>query len=160
MKIGMSSLRGHWHGIGIVLAILLFLVLNISTLKDGHNWGGDFAHYIIHAQNLVKGNGYSQGVYPSDRLRNYFSAYSPLCVSARVSANSCSLAMGFWSGLCNAQATECTILVALVPCHVSNCQGQAREKVQQPYVFCYCCLRPGFSRSSRRYYRIYRFCSL
>lgn len=40
----------------IILLIGLFFV---STIRDGHNWGGDFAHYIHHAKNIVEGENYS-----------------------------------------------------------------------------------------------------
>lgn len=36
--------------------------LNVLTLTNGHNWGGDFAQYIIHAQNILQGKPYTQGI--------------------------------------------------------------------------------------------------
>ncbi|MBI4308966.1 MAG: glycosyltransferase family 39 protein [Candidatus Omnitrophica bacterium] len=46
----------------IFLVLLACAALNLLTLKDGHNWGGDFGQYIIHAQNLLNHNNYSQGI--------------------------------------------------------------------------------------------------
>ncbi len=36
--------------------------LNVFTLKEGHNWGGDFSQYIIHAQNIVSHKPYIEGI--------------------------------------------------------------------------------------------------
>ncbi|MCK5581724.1 MAG: glycosyltransferase family 39 protein [Candidatus Omnitrophica bacterium] len=47
--------------IGAVL-IGFFVMINIVTLKDGHNWGGDFSQYIIHARNIVEGKPYSSDI--------------------------------------------------------------------------------------------------
>lgn len=44
------------------LGIILFLAVNISTLKDGHNWGDDFAQYIINARNIAEHKPYNEGV--------------------------------------------------------------------------------------------------
>ncbi|MBF0385122.1 MAG: glycosyltransferase family 39 protein [Candidatus Omnitrophica bacterium] len=46
----------------ILIFIFLCLLINIITIKNGHNWGGDFAQYIIHAKNLVEGNSYQAGI--------------------------------------------------------------------------------------------------
>ena len=42
----------------IMLAMLLLaaLLLSWNGLTDGHNWGGDFASYIMQAQSILKGN--------------------------------------------------------------------------------------------------------
>jgi 4-amino-4-deoxy-L-arabinose transferase-like glycosyltransferase len=45
-----------------LLLFLLGVIINIWTLKDGHNWGDDFAQYIIQAQNIIEGKPYAQGV--------------------------------------------------------------------------------------------------
>jgi 4-amino-4-deoxy-L-arabinose transferase-like glycosyltransferase len=42
--------------------ILLCVVINGSTLHGGHNWGGDFSQYIIHAQNIIAQRPYGQGI--------------------------------------------------------------------------------------------------
>ncbi len=47
---------------------LLFLIIgvsigiNIVTIKDGHNWGGDFSQYIMHAQNILQGKAYASNI--------------------------------------------------------------------------------------------------
>jgi len=54
------------------LFILLYLTINISTLHDGHNWGGDFSQYIRHAKNIVEHKDYSSGI-----LVEAWSGYPP-----------------------------------------------------------------------------------
>jgi len=58
-----------------ILAFLifgLFFFINIATLKDGHNWGDDFAQYIHHAVNLVEHKPYT-----SDISLDYWIVYPP-----------------------------------------------------------------------------------
>ncbi len=38
-------------------------VFQWGTIREGHNWGGDFAHYILHARNIVEGQSYSDTGY-------------------------------------------------------------------------------------------------
>ncbi len=40
----------------------IMVVINIATLNDGHNWGGDFGQYIKHAENLINGKPYASGI--------------------------------------------------------------------------------------------------
>ncbi|NOZ00815.1 MAG: hypothetical protein GXP54_02870 [Deltaproteobacteria bacterium] len=54
------------HRFGIWTRPLSVLVLlcaigtfHIATMRRGHDWGGDFALYILNAKNLVEGRGYS-----------------------------------------------------------------------------------------------------
>lgn len=44
------------------LLVGIALGVNILTLKDGHNWGGDFSQYILHAQNILSGKAYASGI--------------------------------------------------------------------------------------------------
>ena len=53
MRIGTFSLAAFF---------LFCLALNILTLYNGHNWGGDFAQYLIHAQNLLSHRPYTAGI--------------------------------------------------------------------------------------------------
>jgi len=46
--------------VSMVLALAVFA--NIGTLKDGHNWGDDFAQYIINAQNIIEAKPFNSGV--------------------------------------------------------------------------------------------------
>ncbi len=41
---------------------LCTVCLNLATIKDGHNWGDDFAQYIINAKNISDGRPMDQGV--------------------------------------------------------------------------------------------------
>lgn len=43
-------------------------MLYVATLRDGHDWGGDFSQYIHHAQNLVSGVPYDDTGYIYDPL--------------------------------------------------------------------------------------------
>jgi hypothetical protein len=38
------------------------IFINASTLRDGHNWGGDFSQYILHAKNLIAHREYTSGI--------------------------------------------------------------------------------------------------
>ncbi len=58
-------------------AILLALILNLASLEDGHSWGGDFAHYILHAVNIVNGHHYSDGIFMNQSIRGYFPSLAP-----------------------------------------------------------------------------------
>jgi len=52
----------------LILSTILFLIINIVTLKNGHNWGDDFSQYIMHSKNIVENKDYTQGFvlnYPS-----------------------------------------------------------------------------------------------
>lgn len=48
----------------VFLIILISVgVFHISTLREGHNWGGDFAHYLQHAKNISEGKPYAEFSY-------------------------------------------------------------------------------------------------
>lgn len=56
----------------MALAVLLWGLLNLFTLDHGHPAGGDFAQYILHAQNLWQGLPYRHGVFvPQVPFHNY-----------------------------------------------------------------------------------------
>src|SRR5689334_3374691 len=42
--------------------IAVTFLIQIDTLYDGHNWGGDFAHYILSAKNLLDGRPYNDHI--------------------------------------------------------------------------------------------------
>jgi len=46
----------------ICIFIALFLAINIWTLKEGHDWGGDFSQYIRHAKNIIENKNYSDSI--------------------------------------------------------------------------------------------------
>jgi len=54
--------------IALWIAVALFVLVQASTLTDGHNWGSDFAQYIIHAKNLTEGRDYRQGIWMDERI--------------------------------------------------------------------------------------------
>ena len=43
----------------VIISVIFFLI----TIKEGHEWGGDFAHYINHAINIATGIPYSDTGY-------------------------------------------------------------------------------------------------
>ena len=47
--------------LSFVLIIMLF-VINVITVKNGHNWGDDFSQYIIHAKNILEGKHYNDRI--------------------------------------------------------------------------------------------------
>ncbi len=56
-RTGGPQARGLWWGL-----VLIFLAVNVPTLYNGHNWGDDFAQYLHHAQNILQGKPYSDGI--------------------------------------------------------------------------------------------------
>lgn len=44
------------------LVFLTGFMVNLLTLKDGHNWGDDFAQYIMYARNILDGRPLSEGI--------------------------------------------------------------------------------------------------
>ncbi len=55
--------RSNWLSFFFfVFLCSISLVINVITIKDGHNWGGDFSQYIIHAQNIVRFSPYSSEI--------------------------------------------------------------------------------------------------
>jgi|GEM_PF-3308230 len=57
---GLMSLKSRYAGTLLLIVIALFI--NIVTLKDGHNWGDDFAQYIIYARNMIHGRTLTDGI--------------------------------------------------------------------------------------------------
>ena len=43
--------------VGCLIAVIM--AFYITAVRDGHNWGGDFSQYILHAQNVLKGHVYT-----------------------------------------------------------------------------------------------------
>ena len=66
MKETVNDKDGWKVPLGIAFIIVLFYAL---TLREGHNWGGDFAMYIIHAINIVEGLPYDQSGHIINRER-------------------------------------------------------------------------------------------
>ncbi|MBU4564480.1 MAG: glycosyltransferase family 39 protein [Desulfarculus sp.] len=65
----------------MALAVLLWGVINLFTLDHGHPAGGDFAQYIIHAQNLWHGLPYRNGVFvPQVPFHNYPPGYPAMLI--------------------------------------------------------------------------------
>src|SRR5580704_2440608 len=52
----------HFHKIIMSALVVLFFIINTYTIKDGHNWGDDFAQYIQHAINLIEHKPYASGI--------------------------------------------------------------------------------------------------
>jgi hypothetical protein len=43
-------------------SLVVFCLVNIMTMNDGHNWGDDFAQYILHAVNIVQHRPYAENI--------------------------------------------------------------------------------------------------
>ncbi len=50
--------------------IVLFLYVQLTTIKAGHSWGGDFSQYIQHAKNLIELKPYHQGIMLDEWVNN------------------------------------------------------------------------------------------
>jgi hypothetical protein len=49
-----------WSRHGLALAVLACVaVFQITTIREGHGWGDDFAQYVLHARNLATGQPYA-----------------------------------------------------------------------------------------------------
>src|SRR3990172_9966583 len=57
----MSKIKGEQ--IGVISLILAIGIFYFMTIRDGHDWGSDFAMYIHHAKNIVEGEKYSDTGY-------------------------------------------------------------------------------------------------
>ena len=42
-----------------MLSVSIVAVFYLTTIRDGHEWGDDFSHYILHAENLASGAPYA-----------------------------------------------------------------------------------------------------
>jgi len=60
--------KGTRPAIALWIAVAAFVAVQAFTLTDGHNWGSDFAQYIIHAKNLIEGRDYRQGIWMDERI--------------------------------------------------------------------------------------------
>ncbi|VAW12850.1 hypothetical protein MNBD_BACTEROID05-1048 [hydrothermal vent metagenome] len=61
MSLESKPKKGFDHIYSLVM-IFLLIIANIITIKDGHNWGGDFSQYILNALNIINGRPYSDGI--------------------------------------------------------------------------------------------------
>jgi hypothetical protein len=43
-----------------LLILAAAATFHLATIRDGHSWGDDFAHYLLHARNLVQGLPYRE----------------------------------------------------------------------------------------------------
>ncbi len=49
---------GNRHKKLIILLAVLYVVVNLLTIKDGHNWCSDFGQYLGQAENIIEGRPY------------------------------------------------------------------------------------------------------
>src|SRR5579862_3062017 len=45
----------RWGDRLVLVVIGLMVVFYLATIRQGHDWGDDFAQYILHARNIVEG---------------------------------------------------------------------------------------------------------
>jgi hypothetical protein len=63
----------------VILIVLLTGVFYLLTIREGHNWGDDFAMYIHHAKNIVEGVDYKEtGYIKNPNLRFSPSTFPPV----------------------------------------------------------------------------------
>lgn len=59
-----SSGGGWWFRHGPAIAVLACVGLfQVATIREGHEWGDDFAQYLLHARNLATGHPYASTGY-------------------------------------------------------------------------------------------------
>ena len=51
-----------WSRLQLAVIVLVSLFY-LATLRHGHNWGGDFAQYILHARNIATSQPYDETGY-------------------------------------------------------------------------------------------------
>jgi len=81
-----QQLRTSKVGLWAIGCIFISFVLFFTALRDGHDWGGDFAQYILHAQALLNGQAYSP---PPGYIHNPYLPWAtqtypplfPLCIA-------------------------------------------------------------------------------
>ena len=72
------SKRGFWM---LIVPILITVsIFYLTTIRPGHNWGGDFSLYIHHAKNIVEGIPYQETGYIYNKNNAYLSPryYPPI----------------------------------------------------------------------------------
>ena len=64
----------------IIFLILAAGIFYFSTIRHGHDWGGDFSMYIRHASKLVEGRDYDDSIYIYNPLRPFLApnTYPPV----------------------------------------------------------------------------------
>ncbi len=51
-----------YYNPAFVVVFFVSILINIFTIYDGHNWGGDFSQFILHALNIVESKGYTSDI--------------------------------------------------------------------------------------------------
>jgi len=49
--------------LAVILTLIVVGIFYLSTIRGGHDWGGDFAQYFEHARNIAEGNDYDHSAY-------------------------------------------------------------------------------------------------
>ncbi len=75
----MTKQYGPW--LAIAATLVTVGVIQGSTLRSGHSWGGDFSMYVHHAKNLVEGTPYGATgyLYNPDYAKIGPPTYPPVC---------------------------------------------------------------------------------
>ena len=58
----------------LIIAIIIIMtgLFYLLTIREGHNWGGDFSAYIHHAKNIAEGSNYKDIGYIYNPFRPAF----------------------------------------------------------------------------------------
>jgi hypothetical protein len=69
--------RRHW---AFLLVFLLLGAIYFGTVRDGHDWGGDFSIYLLQARNFAEHRAFDQNSYvPTvESMRDHPAVYPPL----------------------------------------------------------------------------------
>ena len=89
MKCPIAIGRGIGRRNTVIFLSIVTFVMAAAAARDGHDWGGDYAQYILHAQNILDGEPYSPiaGTIHNPYLQWMVPAYPPiypLCIAAVV----------------------------------------------------------------------------
>ena len=89
MKSPSAMGRGTGRRNAVIFLSIVTLAMAATAARDGHDWGGDYAQYILHAQNILNGHPYSPiaGTIPNpylDWMPPSYPPIYPLCIAAVV----------------------------------------------------------------------------
>jgi hypothetical protein len=96
--------RLHW---AFLLVFLLLGIVFFSTVRDGHDWGGDFSIYLLQARNFAEHRAFDQNSYvpTAESVNHHPAVYPPL--------TSLILAPVYAVAGLNYRAFKCTLILLL-----------------------------------------------
>lgn len=65
---GSAFIHPHYASVIPLAMIAVIALFYVSTIREGHTWGDDFALYVLHAENIADGKGYTETPYVHNPL--------------------------------------------------------------------------------------------